>query len=181
MIIAVDVDYRDGFAVAAAVDFVAVTADVADLEVTVVVRDVADYEPGAFYKRELPCVLQVLDSVTARGVVVDTVVVDGHVWLSPGEPGLGARLHAALVEAGVDVAVIGVAKNPWHDTRAHIAVVRGGAKAVHVSAIGIDVAVAAELVAQLDGVHRLPTLLKRVDRLCRDTVVEVEAEVRPDR
>ncbi len=103
-IAAVDVDYRDGHAVAACVTFSAWGAAAPEQERTARVDGVAPYEPGAFYKRELPCLLAVLE-----GVAADVVVVDGYVQLDGGRPGLGAHLHAAL--AGP--AVVGVAKSAF--------------------------------------------------------------------
>jgi deoxyribonuclease V len=172
MYAAIDVDYRTDHAAAAAVVFDDVTAASAVVERVVRVDGIADYEPGAFYKRELPCALAVLQALRADGVVIDTVIVDGHVWLGPGTPGLGARLYEALLaERGIATPVIGVAKTPWHDRAAHVEVVRGGAKPLWVSAAGVDVAAAADLVRRLHGPYRLPTLLSRVDRLARDARV----------
>lgn len=169
---AIDVDYRQDHAAAAAVVFDSVTADRAAVERVVRVDGIADYEPGAFYKRELPCVLAVLRALRADSVDVDTILVDGHVWLGPGMPGLGARLFETLLaERGVAIPVIGVAKTPWHDRAAHVEVVRGGAKPLWVSAVGVDVAAAADVVQRLHGPYRLPTLLTRADRLARDARV----------
>jgi deoxyribonuclease V len=172
MYAAIDVDYRIDHAAAAAVVFGDAAADRAVVERVVRVEGIADYEPGAFYKRELPCALAVLQALRSDGVDVDTVLVDGHVWLGPGTPGLGARLFQSLLdERGVAIPVIGVAKTSWHDRAAHVEVVRGGAKPLWVSAAGVDVAVAADLVQRLHGPYRLPTLLTRADRLARDARV----------
>lgn len=169
---AIDVDYRADHAAAAAVVFTDVGADRAIVERVVRVDGIADYEPGAFYKRELPCALAVLSALQQDGVVVDRVIVDGHVWLGPGTPGLGARLFDALLaERGIAIPVIGVAKTPWHERAAHVEVVRGGAKPLWVSAVGVDVNVAADLVQRLRGPYRLPTLLTRVDRIAREARV----------
>lgn len=67
------------------------------------------YEPGGFYKRELPFLLEAVAFVERRHLV-EAVVIDGHVWLREGQPGLGARLHEAL---GARKAVIGVAKTAF--------------------------------------------------------------------
>jgi deoxyribonuclease V len=169
---AIDVDYRTDHAAAAVVVFDAVDAGRAVVERVVRIDGIADYEPGAFFKRELPCALAVLRALRDGGVDVDRVIVDGHVWLGPGQPGLGARLFDALLaERGIAVPVIGVAKTPWHDRSAHVEVVRGGAKPLWVSAVGVDVEGAADLVRRLHGPHRLPTLLSRVDRLAREARV----------
>lgn len=130
-------------------------------------RDVPPYEPGAFYRRELPCLLAVLAQTTPAP---DTILIDGYVWLGPDRrPGLGERLYGAL---GRTVPVIGVAKTAFADTPA-VPVLRGGsARPLWVTAAGMDEAEAAGHVAAMHGVHRLPSLLKLVDRLCRSAPVK---------
>lgn len=119
----------------------------------------AAYVPGEFYRRELPPVLEVL-----RGIGdVETVIIDAHVWLAPGRPGLGARLHEAL---GGAVAVVGVAKNAFAGAPS-IPVVRNAARPLYVSAIGLDPHEAAAQVAAMHGPYRIPTLIRRADQLAR--------------
>lgn len=162
MIVAVDVDYRSDAVVAAAVGFAEWTDAHALVEVSVTSdAPPAEYEPGQFYLRELPHVHAVLAGLDARPHVI---VVDGFVWLGPDRRGLGAHLHQALGEA---IAVVGVAKNPFTGAQA-IEVVRGSsAKPLFVTAAGIDAREAAEHVRHMHGEHRIPTLLRRVDQLCR--------------
>ncbi|SMB94963.1 endonuclease V [Deinococcus hopiensis] len=160
----VDVDYRGEEAVAACLLF-RHWKDAQPLEArTARVSPVAPYEPGQFYRRELPCLLAVLSPLLPQ---LGTVVVDGHVWLSPGQPpapGLGAHLYAAL---GEQVGVIGVAKTAYRGAPA-VEVQRGvGTRPLYVTATGIAIMDAARHVQQMHGPHRLPTLLKRVDQLCR--------------
>lgn len=126
----------------------------------------ADYEPGAFYRRELPCLLDVL----ARGPRADIVVVDGYVWLGDGKAGLGAHLHAALGGA-----VVGVAKTRFAGATDAIAVCRGVSRApLYVSAAGMSTEEAAAMVAAMHGPYRVPTLLKRVDMLARRSQPEAQ-------
>jgi deoxyinosine 3'endonuclease (endonuclease V) len=107
MLAALDVHYLPRHAFAACVLFHAFT-DAHETDTRVVrVADIAPYEPGAFYKRELPCLLAVLNTVSG----LEVIVIDGYVWLSAdGKPGLGARLFEALNSR---VAVVGVAKNAF--------------------------------------------------------------------
>jgi deoxyribonuclease V len=170
MIACIDVDYRDvaGGATSAVVACAVLQSWLADTAVAEVVHridDVAQYVSGEFYKRELPCVLAVLRQVVQP---VHLVVVDGYVVLDEqGTPGLGGHLHAAL---GGAVAVVGVAKNPFRDNRAAIEVVRGeGKRPLYVTALGMDAQTAADDVQRMHGRFRMPTMLKRVDRLCRDS------------
>ncbi len=163
----VDVDYRADHAVAACVLATAWTSpSPADLCVARI-DAVAPYEPGAFYKRELPCVLAVLGAVRAP---LAAVVVDGYVWLDDAaRPGLGAHLHRAL---GGAIPVVGVAKKPFGERCAAIPVLRGtSAVPLWVTAAGMDPSEAAAQLRAMHGAHRMPTLLTRVDRLCRDAKV----------
>jgi len=119
----------------------------------------APYVPGAFVERELPYLLAALADVPAP---IATIVIDGHVWLGPERPGLGAHLHSRVA-----IPVIGVAKNPFVGAPA-VPVIRGdSARPLHVTAAGIDPATAAAAIAAMHGPFRLPTLLKRADSLAR--------------
>lgn len=158
----VDVDYREVGAVAAAILFLDWSTADALAEHVVRVEQVAPYRPGAFYERELPCILAVL--ARSRWPLA-TVVVDGHVWLGDGVPGLGGHLYEAL---GRRTPVVGVAKSPFHGAPA-VEMRRGDStRPLYVTAVGVELAIAADNIRRMHGVHRLPTLLKRVDRLCRD-------------
>ncbi len=163
MLAFVDVQYDGDTGVAAAVTANAWT-DAAPLSEHVVrVPGVLPYRPGAFYERELPCLVRVLEEIRAPLTVV---VIDGYVELdAQGAPGLGAHLHHRL---GGAIAVVGVAKTAFHGSTFAAAVTRGtSARPLFVTARGIDVAEAARLVGAMHGPHRLPTLLCRVDRLAR--------------
>lgn len=164
MIACVDVAYRDSAAVAAAV-LIGDWSDAAPAgEHVASIAKVADYEPGSFYLRELPCLLEVLRPIAA----VTTVVIDGYVWLAKGRAGLGARLFDAL---GGGVPIVGVAKTEFRANDAAVEVVRGAsARSLYVTAEGVDVAAAAACVRRMHGAHRIPTILRRVDRLARDSV-----------
>jgi len=166
-IAAVDVDYRDDGAVAAAVCFdrwqAQAQAQAPATERVVRIDAVAPYRPGRFFERELPALLSVLE-----GVHSDVVIVDGYVWLrAPGQrPGLGAYLHAALEEGSRPV-VIGVAKNRFAGAES-MEVLRGGsARPLYVTPVGIGQDEAAAAIHAMHGAHRFPTLLGRVDRLAR--------------
>jgi len=70
----------------------------------------AAYEPGQFFKRELPLLVDVLARLPDRPA---TIVIDGYVWLGmDGRKGLGAHLYDALGEA---CAVVGIAKTRLAD------------------------------------------------------------------
>lgn len=164
VIACVDVDYRADHASAACVllrDWPDATPLV---ERVARVEGVAPYEPGAFYKRELPCLLAVLSGLPAP---LACVVIDGYVWLDEhGRAGLGAKLHEAL---GASVAVVGVAKTRFGDGGFAEAVQRGQSQSpLWVTAAGMERSSAADRVRTMHGPYRIPTALSRVDRLCRE-------------
>ncbi len=100
----VDVDYRGTGATAGGLWFHGWGAEATECQAVASIPEVTPYEPGAFYKRELPCLLKVL----ALGPPAAVVVVDGYVWLADSAKGLGAHLHDVV--GGV---VIGVAKTRY--------------------------------------------------------------------
>jgi deoxyribonuclease V len=163
MIACVDVDYRTAEAVAACVLLHSWTDDRTAAERVERVTGIEPYEPGQFYRRELPCLLAVLGRVAEP---LDAVVVDGYVWLrDETTQGLGAHLYEALGRA---VPVVGVAKTCFASARVARAVLRGSSRRpLYVTAAGIDVDTAARHVANMHGAFRIPTALKRVDQLCR--------------
>lgn len=163
-ILAVDVDYRRDRAVAAGVLFRA-WGDAAPLqEISIVCQIMDEYVPGQFYRRELPCILQLYRQLDKH---VDIILIDGFVYLGEDhQPGLGSYLYENLNRR---VAVIGVAKSAFRNTPASAALRRGGSeRPLYITAIGITEEAARQGIQQMHGKGRLPTLLKRVDRLSRD-------------
>lgn len=127
------------------------------------VDGIAPYEPGAFYKRELPCLLALLAEVE-KAHQVDVVIVDSYVDLEEGHPGCGRKLYEAI---GGRIPVVGVAKS--HYARSTSAeVFRGESRSpLYVTAAGMELGIVADLIRQMHGNHRLPTMLQRVDALSR--------------
>ena len=128
----------------------------------------ADYVPGEFYRRELPMLRAVIDDLTSRPSML---VIDGYVWLgSAGQPGLGAHLFEEL---HATTAIVGVAKTRYQNDTWSERVYRGKSrKPLYVTAVGIETATAAALVAGMHGKHRIPALLKQVDQLARATAAK---------
>jgi len=157
-----DADYREGSVVAACLLFDGWTAPQPTRELVVSVPSAAEYVPGHFYERELPALLAVLNLVSEP---LEAVVVDGYAWLARERAGLGWYLWN---ERGRGHPVVGVAKNPFAGNDVAIAVTRGESKKpLFVTAVGVDPFVVAENVRSMHGAFRVPTLLKRVDGLCR--------------
>jgi deoxyribonuclease V len=130
------------------------------------IEAVADYEPGQFYRRELPCLMAVLERLPA---LPDVVVVDAYVWLSgEGREGLGAYLHEAL---GWRVPVVGIAKTAFAElagSKVAAEVCRGESKRpLFVTAAGMDLSTAVESVRAMAGPYRVPDLVKLADHLSR--------------
>lgn len=168
MIAAVDVYYHpSGGATAALLGFRRWCARDGETDLRKYLPRVQPYEPGHFFVRELPCLLLVLEKAVQR---LETVIVDGYVWLAPDDrPGLGAHLYQAL---GSEIPIVGVAKSAFRGSNNAHLVLRGRSrKPLYVTAVGMDPLVAANHVASMHGSHRIPTMLKRVDRLCRSFLV----------
>ncbi len=127
---------------------------------------VLPYAPGRFHLRELPCLLAVLDALPGPRT---TVVIDAYVVLPGWRPGLGVRLHDAL---GGRVAVVGIAKTAFAGALSCpfiVPVTRGASgNPVFVTAVGIAPDVAARHVRAMAGRHRIPDIVRIVDRLARE-------------
>src|SRR5512135_1031705 len=130
------------------------------------VKAVDTYRPGNFYRRELPCLLSVLQLVP---VLPEAAVVDGYVWLPPGDrPGLGAHLYDAM---GRQIPVIGIAKTAFAGVESCVSarpVLRGiSRKPLFVTAVGMEPDIAALRVREMAGKHRVPEIGRLADRLSR--------------
>ncbi|HET9653910.1 MAG TPA: endonuclease V [Kineosporiaceae bacterium] len=158
---ATDVYYpADGGAVAAVVICSDARYEAVTSQRTVLLAEVEAYRPGEFFRRELPA----LRAVLAGTGPLDLLIVDGYVDLDPdGRPGLGAHAHAEFA-----VPVIGVAKTAFATATHAVPVHRGqGTRPLYVTAAGIRLPEAADLVRAMAGPYRLPNALRLVDRLTR--------------
>ena len=127
---------------------------------TVIVPADVPYRPGELYLRELPPLRAIIPATGDLALIV----VDGYADLDPaGRPGLGTRVFA---EFGVPV--IGVAKTAFRTATHAAKVIRGqSSRPLYVTAAGMTVADAADLVSGMAGQFRVPDALKRADRLAR--------------
>ena len=128
----------------------------------------APYEPGAFYKRELPCLLALLQDIEPA---LSAIVIDGYVELGPdGTPGLGWHLHRAI---GGSPPVVAIAKSEYAGTPDRCRLLRGTSKRpLFVTAIGMPLDRARALVAGMHGGSRIPTVLQLADRACRESLAD---------
>ena len=167
MKLAVDVGYHKSGATVAGVLFDSWNDATWTEQFQVHVVDPEPYVPGQFFKRELPCILQLLEEIE---VELDTIVVDGFVWLSSGDepkPGLGAILFEHLNQ---EVTVVGVAKTDFAGARATKLLRGKSARPLFITAAGVDIVEAIHFVNSMHGPHRIPTLLKYVDKLSREEI-----------
>ena len=163
MIAALDAQYdeKNSRAVAAAVVFANWDDATTTAEYTAFVDRIQPYTPGEFFRRELPCLLAVLNRIAES---VTTVIIDGHVQLGA-KPGLGQHLYDHLQGR---LPVIGVTKTRFHQAPA-TELFRGSSKLpLYVTSVGIDPNAAASHIRRMHGPHRVPTLLKRVDLITRN-------------
>ena len=163
MILAVDVDYHDQEAIVAGVLFHDWTDEKSSQEYLISCEVPDDYMPGYFFRRELPCIAELLSHINTE---LECIVIDGFVHLGVDmEPGFGMHLWDMLEQK---VVVIGVAKSPFKNTPKTCELRRGKSKKpLYVTATGIKQERAKLLIRNMHGEDRLPTMLKLVDRLCK--------------
>lgn len=165
MLVALDVAYTEAQGYAVAIAFEAWDAAAVAATYTATVSPIAEYEPGAFYRRELPCLLAVLTQLDLAAV--SCIIVDGYVTLgAEGRPGLGQHLYQAL---GERIPVIGVAKTRFAGVAPQVApVLRGQSQnPLYATSVGLPLAEAALLIGSMHGDYRFPTLLKLLDDLTK--------------
>jgi deoxyribonuclease V len=163
MILAVDVDYKNNEANIAGILFDSWDDEVPKRTFKYNIKNVADYEAGSFYKRELPCILKLINESQLEP---DVIIIDGFVYLDNDmKPGLGKHLFDALASKST---VIGVAKSSFHGISQEHELIRGDSKKpLYITSAGIDKISAKKYVSEMHGPYRLPTLLKLVDSECR--------------
>ena len=161
MLLAIDVYYKATYAKAVGVLF-EWEDESPQCVVTNIVNDVEDYEPGQFYKRELPCILQLLKQVNLNSL--EAIIVDGHVYIDNNKTfGLGGHLWQALDQK---IPIIGIAKKAFHNTEeVSIPIYRGQSQnPLYVSCVGISEQEVLAKVQLLHGAYRIPTILKLLDQ-----------------
>lgn len=131
--------------------------------------DFEPYIPGEFYRRELPGVLRILRELDLRDF--DTIILDSFVRLKDEShewSGLGEILKARLEEEGrwhKDLSIWGVAKTNFiMSDQISEKVYRGESKKPLYVQSTRDSKGAALLVRRMHGDHRIPTLLKILDK-----------------
>lgn len=166
MILAIDVHYRKEETKAVGVIFSGWRAEQAERFVIKYLEKAEDYIPGEFYRRELPCILKILEDLPPG--LVTCVVVDGFVYLDDDmRPGLGAHLYERLNE---QIPVIGVAKSSFASLdKCCRKVYRGNSKnPLYITSAGISPDDAAKYIAEMAGGYRMPALLQQLDTMTKE-------------
>nr|WP_321233924.1 endonuclease V [uncultured Psychroserpens sp.] len=165
MYLAIDVHYKTNYAKSVGLIFLSKADEVAHEVFVDIINEVASYQPGQFYKRELPCLLKTISKVDLN--TIEAILVDGHVYIdNDGNYGLGGYLYEAL---GNKTPIIGVAKRAFHANKETVKEVYRGTSQnpLHVSAIGMNLERAAQFIQEMHGNHRHPTLLKILDGITK--------------
>lgn len=163
MLLSVDVQYESELAMIGGVTFASWTASRKEAVYQSQIRGIEKYVPGEFFRRELPCILHLLNEYALKPAII---IVDGLVYLDGvSTPGLGKYLFDAL-EARVPV--VGVAKSRFASLPEEVKVYRGQSKSpLYVTSVGIPLTKAKQHVASMHGKFRIPTMLKRADQIAR--------------
>lgn len=166
MIIAIDVHYAKNNATIAGVTFNS-CKDEQEIQVYIShIEGVEDYVSGEFYRRELPCILHLLNE---HSLTPELIIVDGFVTLSNNKKGLGEYLFDAL---DGEVPIIGVAKNSFSGLSKDAEIYRGESKKpLYISSKGLALQKAKEKVQLMSGSYRIPYLLKKADSSCRKAAI----------
>lgn len=166
MILAFDTYYFDNKAKTVCLEFEDWNEDKNFKIYTEIIDNVAEYIPGEFYKRELPCIISLLNQMNLKNI--EAIIVDGFVYLDDDKKyGLGGRLYEKLNN---QIPIIGVAKTNFASVeKDKKALLRGdSAKPLFITSIGIDLEIAFQKVDSMSGEFRIPTLLKELDRLTKE-------------
>ncbi len=120
MILALDTAYSNTNSVTAGVLFKNWQSESADTTFISRLAPLKEYQSGQFYKRELPCILNLLNEHSIRAEIL---IIDGNVFLDGhGRPGLGKHLYDALNGCSQ---IVGVTKNRFDSLTDNNAVHRG--------------------------------------------------------
>ncbi len=162
MKLAVDVQYEQTRARAAGLLFDAWEAQEPLLAQVLELDGVAPYLSGQFYRRELPCILPLIQKI-AEEHALERIIIDGYVDLGRDRPGLGRYLYQALEGC---FQVIGVAKSPFRGSEA-LPLLRGSSKRPLWISATEDPEGAVAAIRSMAGEWRFPKLLQHVDALAR--------------
>ena len=166
MIVAIDVHYREAFAKSVSIEFKNWSDENPSKIHEVFIKQVHEYIPGEFYKRELPCIIEVLKKSDTKKI--EFIIVDGYVTLDDsGKLGLGGYLYKEL---GKKIPVIGVAKRYFANNKKNVIEIKRGKSdnPIYITSKGIDVKKASEKIRKMKGNFRMPDLLRILDQKTKE-------------
>lgn len=165
MILAIDVFYYKNKSNIGGILFENWNAEKPAVELIAKMENIAKYESGLFYKRELPCILKLIEDHCLHP---EFIVIDGYVFIDGiSKPGLGFYLYNSL---SCTIPVIGVAKSYFNGIPSYCELLRGNSKKpLFITSIGINLEPAKNYISKMHGKNRTPSLLKLVDQLSRKT------------
>jgi deoxyribonuclease V len=165
MILALDVHYKA--AGAKAVGLLFNWEDAFPEEVIIeYINQVADYVPGEFYKRELPCLLKIIEQISLDNI--DAIIIDGYVYIDNDMNfGLGGRLWEALENR---VPVIGVAKTSFFKNKDTVRELKRGISnsPLYISSIGLQLDTCVSFIRNMQGDYRMPDILTFLDKRTKE-------------
>ncbi|MCX2431031.1 endonuclease V [Pedobacter sp. GR22-10] len=166
MVLTLDVHYKDD-ASAKSVGILFNWNDVQPKEILIeYVRETEEYIPGEFYRRELPCLLKIIEKVNINDL--EAIVIDGYVYIDNDKRfGLGGHLWQALNK---QIPIIGVAKSFYYgNTETVKQIYRGKSKkSLYISSIGLELDIASHFIIHMPGEFRIPDLLKQLDTITKE-------------
>lgn len=164
MILALDVHYKKNTA-----KIVGLLFNWEDLEPKEVIVDyineVKDYISGEFYKRELPCLMRIIEKIDLKSIEI--VVIDGYIYINDNYAlGLGGKLYEELDKK---IPVIGVAKTPFFKNKKTVEEIKRGKSknSLYISSIGFNLEEASKKIKNMAGEFRIPNILKKLDVLTK--------------
>lgn len=132
-----------------------------------IIENLEEYKSGEFYKRELPCILSLLEKIMLNEPI-EVIIIDGYVYLDNNQKfGLGGYLYESLNRK---IPIIGVAKTNFAPNKYNkVELLRGKSKnPLYITSIGIDIENAREHISKMSGDYRIPKLLKELDKLTKE-------------
>lgn len=154
--LAVDVYYKeDGTYRAVGIVFDDWRQDTTDKIIVVEGETPGEYVPGQFYKRELPCILKVLEKCPTE----KTVIIDGFIDLKR-DGSISPGLERHLLDERPDLTVVGVAKSKFAENQDISEEVYRGESRNPLWVQGI----AGTVIKDMHGPYRIPTILKILDQ-----------------
>lgn len=129
------------------------------------IDNVAEYIPGEFYKRELPCLLKLIKSINLEEL--EAIIIDGNIYVDNDlKFGLGGILWETLNRK---IPIIGIAKTSFFSNKETVSEVYRGKsnKPLYVSTIDYPIENAIKNLIEMKGDYRIPSVLKELDTITK--------------